>query len=371
MFDIQKFAEESADVQEVSTENNAEQENLPPIPEEFEGISEEVAREMMAKTAEKNPEPPAEFDEVDDDGNYSGEKDLSRVKIPYSRFKQTIDQKNELATKASDFEKQLALYKQRFGDLDAQPQQQNNFQTAPQNFSQQPAQTQEQPAPQPRYFNADDAKQIDEAIKATAMQMTGFSEEDVDGIDYLDDDDPKIGLWNHAKEMAKIATYNQIVMAQMEQAREEQRRRDLMAQSVNEFQNYTQQQTQAAEYEALRNFAANEFFNSQSPVAQQVIRDADWRLQNKLGTPADFKTIQDFFTMAKYAYDAKNAAQIPQAPAPKPAQKNSNPQFPRTNKINGVPGSGGGVTNASLAEMMHTQSWDKIPPELRNKLMGY
>lgn len=171
--------------------------------------------------------------------------------------------------------------------------------------------------------------------------------------------------------MAKIATYNQIVMAQMAQAQEEQRRQALMAQSVNEFQNYTQQQTQAAEYEALRNFAATEFFNSQSPVSQQVIREADWRLQNNLGTPADYKTITDFFTMAKYAYDAKNSTQLPQTPAPKPAQKNSNPQFPRTNKVNGVPGSGGGVTNASLAEMMHTQSWDKIPLEYRKKIMGY
>lgn len=291
MFDIQKFTEETADENSTAVESEQSQENMPPIPEEFEGISEEVAREMMAKTAEYSTRVESEFDEVDDEGNYTGEKDLSRVKIPYSRFKQSIDQKNEFATKASEYEKQLALYKQRFGDLDAQPQQ-NNFQTAPQNFSQQPAQTQEQPAPQPRYFNADDAKQIDDAIKAAAMQMTGFSEEDVDAIDYLDDDDPKIGIWNHAKEMAKIATYNQIVMAQMEQAREEQRRRDLMAQSVNEFQNYTQQQTQAAEYEALRDFAATEFFHSQSPVAQQVIRDADWRLQNKLGTPADFKTIQ-------------------------------------------------------------------------------
>ena len=119
------------------------------------------------------------------------------------------------------------------------------------------------------------------------MQLTGFSEEDVDSIDYLEDDDPKIGLWNHAKDLAKIATYNQIVSAQMAQAQEEQRRQALMAQSVNEFQNYRQQQTQAAEYEALRNFATTEFFNSQSPVAQEVIREADWRLLNNLATPAD------------------------------------------------------------------------------------
>ncbi len=372
MFDIQKFADETAEENSIVIESA--QENLEPIPEELAGVSENIAREMMAKSAEQNStQVENEVDEVDDEGNYTGEKDLSRVKIPYSRFKQTIDQKNELATKASDAEKLLAQYRQRFGDLNSQPQQ--NFQPATQNIPQQnfqqqtfqqPAENQVQQPPQ-KFFSVEDAKQIDDAIKKTAMQLTGFSEEDVDSIDYLEDDDPKIGLWNHAKELAKIATYNQIVAAQMAQAQEEQRRQALMAQSVNEFQNYRQQQTQAAEYEALRNFARTEFFNSQSPVAQEVIREADWRLQNNLATPADYQTIQNFFNMAKYAYDAKNSAQTP---APKPAQKKSNPQFPRTNKINGVPGSGGGVTASSLAEMVHTVPWNQIPQEYRDKLLN-
>ena len=320
MFDIQKFAEETTE--EHSTPVESAQENLPPIPEDFDGVSENVAREIMAKSAEQNStQVESEFDEVDDDGNYTGEKDLSRVKIPYSRFKQTIDKKNELENKAKDFEKKLEIYRQRFGDLDSQPQ----------NFQQQPQDTPAQTPAQPRYFNEEDVKNIDEAIKATTMQMTGFRR--------------------------KMLT-DWIISTQM-------------AQSVNEFQNYTQQQTQAAEYEAVRNFATTEFFYAQSSVAQHVIKDADWRLQNNLATPADYKTITDFFTMAKYAYDAKNAAQLPQTPAPKTAQKKSVPQFPRTDKVNGVPGSGGGVTNAALAEMMHTQSWSNIAPEYRKKLMGY
>lgn len=338
MFDIQKFAEEN--------------ENLEPIPEEFEGLEESTAREFMAKSAEQN-KSDTEFDEVDDEGNYSGDKDLSRVKISYSRFKQSIDQKNELANKASEYEKQLAAYRQRFGDLNSQ----NNYQPAPQNFSQQPAQNQQEP----RYFNADDAKQIDDAIRAIAMKMTGFSDEDIDGLDYLDDDDPKIGLWNHAKELAKIATYNQMVAEQTARAQEEQRRQALMNQSVNDFQNYAQQQTQAAEYEALRNFASTEFFNAQSPSDQQIIYEADWRLANGGATPADYKTIRDFFTMAKYAYDAKNSA--------KPAPKNTRPQFPRTDNLNGVAGSGG-VTAASLAEMVRTVPWKQIPDEYKQQILN-
>ena len=120
MFDIQKFADETAEENSIVIESA--QENLEPIPEELAGVSENIAREMMAKSAEQNStQAENEVDEVDDEGNYTGEKDLSRVKIPYSRFKQTIDQKNELATKASDAENLLAQYRQRFGDLNSQP----------------------------------------------------------------------------------------------------------------------------------------------------------------------------------------------------------------------------------------------------------
>ena len=203
MFDIQKFAEETTE--EHSTQVESAQENLPPIPEDFDGVSENVAREIMAKSAEQNStQVESEFDEVDDDGNYTGEKDLSRVKIPYSRFKQTIDKKNELENKAKDFEKKLEIYRQRYGDLDSQSQN-----ISQQNFQQPPQDTQAQTPTQPRYFNEDDVKNIDEAIKATTMQMTGFSQEDVDGLDYLDDDDPKIAVWNRAKRMTELATYNQ------------------------------------------------------------------------------------------------------------------------------------------------------------------
>ena len=359
MFDIQKFAEENFNA-DVSTQENSE--NQPPIPEEFEGISENVAREIMKKSAEQNPVPETQndVDEVDDDGNYTGEKDLSKVKIPYSRFKQTIDKKNELETRATDAEKLLEEYKKRYGDLNSQPQ--NNYQ---QNY-QQPAKNLVQNQLPQKFFGEDDAKQIDEAIKQTAMQMTGLSAEDVDSIDYLDDDDPKVGIWNHAQELAKVAVYNQIFTTQAAQMQEEQRLAQLMNQAVNDFQNYTQQQAKAAEYENLRNFASGEYFKSRNPVEQQVVREADWRLQNGTATPTDYFTIQNFFNAAKYAYDTKNQQVTKQKNSP----KKSAPQFPRTDNLNGVPGSGGGVNAATLAEMVHNVPWNQIPEEYKRQILN-
>ncbi|MBR3746524.1 MAG: hypothetical protein IKN27_06140 [Selenomonadaceae bacterium] len=68
--------------------------------------------------------------------------------------------------------------------------------------------------------------------------------------------------------------------------------------------------------------------------------------------------------MAKAAYDSRNNS------APK-FNVNPAPQFPRTDKVNGISGAGGGVTEAALAEMMKTVPWSKIPQEYKQILLQW
>ena len=187
MFDLQKFADEIekeyGDVLDGAEENV--EDNLD-IPAELEGIPEDIAREVMQKSEEtKFAEEPASTD---------------NVSIPYARFKEVNDKKNET-------EKLLAAYRERYGDLNSQPPQQpqQNF-----NPTQQPA-PQFQPPTIDEYFT----KQIDDAINQTAMKMSGLSKEDVEGLDYLDDNDPKIARWNHAKKLSEAAIYQNIIQNQM------------------------------------------------------------------------------------------------------------------------------------------------------------
>ena len=355
MFDIQKFADEEVE----SAENVAENFS---IPEELEGISEEVAREVMADHAEKNAEPeepaePAE-PEFDEEGNYTGEGKVEDVKIDYARYKETLD-------KQKDFEKQLKAYQEKFGDINAQP--------VPQQYQQPQYQqaVQEQKPPEPRYFTADDAKQIDDEITKTTIEMTGLTQDDIEQLDYLDDDDPKLVAWNRARKIAEFATYNNILIQQQLAAQENYRRSMMMNQSQTEFDNYVSQQKAAADFVELQNFVEKEFFPAQSDINRAVILDANSRIGSGTATPYDHKIVQDFFTLAQYAYNAKKQ-QMQTPPPVKPQKKTSpKPQFPRSEKVNGIAGSGGGVSNESLAEMMRTKDWDKIPPEYRKRLMGY
>ena len=158
-FEIQKFADEEikeyGDILDGSVEEKS-QSDLPPIPKELAGVPEDIARDIMSKAAVKS-ETPAENPPTESENETS---------VPYKRFKETLDQKNEIS-------QQLAVYRERYGDISAQTPQQNYQQQTP------PPQT---PPPQnymPQ-FNSDVVKQIDDAITQRAMAISGLSKEDVE-----------------------------------------------------------------------------------------------------------------------------------------------------------------------------------------------
>lgn len=341
MFDIQRFADEKA------------------IPAELAGISEEVARNIMEQaTQPATPEKPADSPVDANDPN--------DVKVSYSRFKETLDQKNDL-------EQQLAAYREKFGDINSQSQtpQQTPQQPPQQDYQQanyQQAQTQQQPqapqqqqAPPIQNLTADLIKNFEDAINYGAKQLSGFSDEQVEELDYLDDDDPRIKQWKFAKRIAENAVYNNYIAEQMARQQEMQRRALMQNQSISAFNDYVARQQAEENFNAVRQFATSDYYNSLNDIDKMAISDAQTRIANNMALPTDFMAIRDFFTRAKEAYDSKNA--------PAPPKNNPAPQFPRTDKVNGVSGGGGGVTEAALAEMLKTVPWAQIPQEYKNLLL--
>ena len=328
MFDLQRFADA-------------------PIPQELAGVSEDVARTIMAKAAQTQPSQNPSDNPVD-----AG--DPENVKVSYSRFKETLDQKNE-------FERELAAYRERYGSLNAQPQTppQENYQQAPQPQQMPP----QQAAPPIQNITEDLIKNFEDAITYGAKQLSGFSDEQVDELNYLDDEDPRLKQWEFAKKIAENAVYGNYLAAQAAQQQEFQRRAYMQNQSTSAFNDYVARQQAADNFAAVQQFAAGDFFNQQSDLDKMAISDARYRIENNMPTPSDFMVIRDFFSRAKAAYDSKNAPRFGTAPV------QPQTQFPRTDKVNGVSGGGGGVTAASLAEMVRTVPWAQIPQEYKQLLL--
>lgn len=350
-FDIQNFADEETveygDILDGAADETLKDE-LPPIPDELAGIPEDIARDIISKAATQN-ETPAE-NPAPATSNTPAENETS---VPYKRFKETLDQKNEIA-------QQLAAYRERYGDISSQ--------TSTTNYQQQATPPSAQtPAPTMPQFNKEVIQQIDDAITQRAMAISGLSKEDVDNIDYFEDDDPRISLWNHARKLSEATVYNDIVANHLAQQQELQRMQMLQNQSVNDYNNYVAQKQATENFDAIRQYATGEFFNAQSPIDKEVITNSFANLSRNMASPADMMIVRDFFNRAENAYANRNSQPSIQPKTPLRSQKTN---FPRTNRLNGTAGSGGGVSEAQLADMLQNKKWSEIPLEYQKMLLG-
>lgn len=335
-FDIQRFDEETSDAQaessDAATEPAAEEQS--PIPEELGGLPEEYAREVMEQSQAAQDSEPA-----------PAEQPITR-----EQYQAAINEANQLRT-------QLAQYQQ--------PQQQ---QPAPQPQQQQP-QAQQAPRPQfqpqPLKITPELAKQINDAISAEAKAMTGFSDDDVASLDYADDDDPRLAQWAQAKSLAKSRVYGAIQQAQNAQAQQAQQFYAQHAAAVKTYNEFVQKELKEPDFQAIQQFATNDFFNQLQPYEQAVIAQSYVRVERQIASPAEMLIVKNYYDRAKAAYRSRGRG------GRRPAANNApQPQLPRTDQLQG-----GSITNdlqltTSEVERLLTKDFTTLPPKQQKALLG-
>lgn len=375
IFDLQRFAEEAAaeDTQAeeatetVAEEPAAEEEPKEAIPDELAGVSEDVAREVMAKAQEAESQEGEEAQEQEDVtdaqtvvNQTADEPPLKQPnqKIPYARFKQQVDKTNEL-------EAVLKQYQQRFGDLNAPQQAQPQMRQPPVQQAPQPPQ---RPVEQFQLTD-ENAKLINEAAIEGALQMTGMSKDDVAELEYSDDSDPKKQRFQLALSMAKDNIVTGLRQAALQKAQAAQKFQEIHQASAASFANYTNEQMKEADFEAVRNYATNEYFNALPPDQQYTIAGSWERISRNVASPAEMQVVRNYFEGAKNSYRSKHPQAKTSAGMTKTRMKQA-AAMPRAGQIDGTAGGDAAVTAATLEHMLKTQPWEKIPQQYRSMMLG-
>ena len=364
VFDLQMFAEDEASVEAVDTEADGveageQEEEKEPIPEELDGLPEDAAREVMAEAAkmeEREPEDNAatEVSKAEEEGIVENQA------IPYPRFKQKVDESNALKA-------ELESYKAKYGELNAQPTQQAH---KPQAQPYQMQQVQYQTAPQempPLNLTPEVVKQIDQLKKQEAIRMTGLSKEDLDSLEYMEDDDPRKQQYQFALKMAESNIVSRIQQARVEQARQAEVFMQAHNASVADYNDFAQKEMAAPDFQQVMKFATEVYFEKKSPIEQQAIANAYYRVERNTASPAEVLLIKNYFTEAKNAFHGQNKASNKNNPMTKAKQAAS---FPRSQQVEGSSDNGTGVSVATLEKMLAEKPWDEIPEKYQRMLMG-
>lgn len=379
-FDLQMFAAEETAEQELvdagvedtgvsepeesGAENPEEAGEKAPIPEELGGLPEDAAREVMAEAA-KLTEQEGKEEPTED----KGEEDKAIIKnqaIPYARWAQKLDENNKLKA-------ELDNYKQRFGSLDVQQNAQPTQQATPQTVPSQPAMMKPVAPQQPQQMmpqlnlTPDVMKQIEELKKQEALRMSGLSQEDLDGMEYMEENDPRKTRYQFALKMAENTVMSRIQQAQMEQMRQAEATLRAHDASVQEYNQFAKREMAEPDFQNVMKFAAEEYFFKRSPIEQQTLSEAYYRIERNVASPADVMLIKNYFTEAKNAYHVGHSATKSKNPMSKVKQAGT---FPRSQQVQGSSDNDTGVSVATLEKMLEEKSWDEIPDKYKKMLMG-
>ena len=325
-FDLQRFVEDG----ETTTEPETQGEDLEPIPEELGGIPDHIARETMAEweqsQEENKPEPVTE-------------PALHTEPQPVSR-----EEYEQLKAQLAEFKKQQ------------QPQVQQQPQQLP------------QPQYQPPQFKItpENSVKLAEAIKAEALALTGFSQDDVDSLDYADDDDPRLAQWNQAKSIATNRVYTALRQMLDEQARTRQQFLIDHAEANQSYGELVKKAVANADHDKIQAFATGELFNRLEPIDRRALAGAYLRVDRQTASPAELLAVKLYYKLAQYEY--RNANRQKPTPAQQRTQKAN--RLPRADMLRGNSGTGE-VSAATLEHMLDTMPFDKIPEAYQNKLLGY
>lgn len=368
-FNLQVFAEEESAAQAAE------------IPAELEGLSPEIAQEIMAEAEAEAPEEeqqeaPEKHDEAREDGSESSEAQKAENNggakgdtkpesedekkpqhIPYERFKQVNEEKKARDEENARLRAQLeALQKQ---------QQEKLAPVAPQ--AKQPQDTEEGKR-RLAAFIATQARQ-------NAMKLHGLTEADMVALEY---EQPE-------KKRAFEASY-QMELVDAGRQVEERMRRYQEGQAVQE-----QQRAEAnTEYNALVKrfeadedfgpvfeFASNEYFAALTPLDQRVLQESFKRTEQQRASLQDVLLVRNHFLRAQQEYRAKQqaAAQVQaaqQSAEDKTKEKiNKAKAHPRTDQLVGGDNDPDGMPLAEIERMLDDPrvSMDQIPAQYRKLLL--
>lgn len=354
------------------------------IPAELDGISEDIAKSIMEE-AGMSTEPEDEEGEMHDDGTQPSASadadsdtkhvadddvlDMPKTSIPYPRFKQLNDK-----LKAAEAELEKLRKEQPANPSGSSPTQPAAAPPKPA-----PAMLQQEPVTAGFKLTADVAAKIEEYAKQEAMRMSGLSKEDLDSLAYADDDDPNKVRWTTALTLSRNAITNSVIQAAQVQ---QQRQHAFMQQHqamINDFNTFTAEQMQDANFEDVRKFAVDEYYKTKSPMEQQIINAAWERVQRNTASPAEYLTVVNYFKEAKEAFSRQNTdaqetavtkANQPSLGKAKRKLAEAN-KLPRSQQIEGSAATDGkAVTVESLQHLLDTTPWDKIPDEYKQMLLS-
>ena len=354
-FEIQRFAEDAADVEEqtaAQSEESAEQ------------------SEVSQDGAEQQEQIPEELAFLDEPYRSEALKELKE-------YQQSQTQPQEQEQKPQSTENQLppaqaqpqpqqvdemTALRNEVAQLKAQVQRYQQFQ--PPQVQQPQPQPQRQPQPE---FSKQDMDLIKQSIHNRALQISGFTQTDLDSFEWADDDDERRERWKFAEEAATRDVWNTVYRVKDDYERQRARVQQELETSRQSFNAFVTNEQKEPDFQQVVNHSMNDFFKKLDPQAKNVVSAAYWKIEHDSKTPRReewLATPQDAWIVRNYYQNAKadfRSSQQKAAPKAK-AKTTPPPNLPKIDQAQGTTGTTDAeISMAELERLINAGDDSKIP----------
>ena len=221
---------------------------------------------------------------------------------------------------------------------------------------------------QPR-ITPEATKQLNAIVRQQALQLTGFSKEDVDALSYMDDDDPRREQWKTAVDVARTQVIDGVYKMQQQRAAQAQQFMALHNAAVADYNAFAQKEMSDPAYPQVMQYAINDYFERGISKAEQpAIAAAYQRIEHNVASPGDIALIKRYFLDAKASFSGKKSRQAQGGRVMEKVQQAES--FPRSEKVAGAANVGGNVSAATLDKMLSEKNWEDIPARYRQMLLS-
>ena len=351
------------------------------IPAELEGVSPEIAREILAEAKSQPPapevteqkpeqveqEPDTEATSADADSDnkqYPADDAGKEQHIPYQRFKQVNDR-----AKASEAE--VARLKAEMEALRAQAQTQTQPST-PVDVPNAPQQA--IAAPNTNVMPKELVRQVRETAFASTLESPGMSVDEYKELEYSDDPMARIDFQTaYNLELNRIMLQANQVVAQQKQ---EQVKAQTLQQQINQdYDKFAETMKSSPEFDQVWEYVTSTKFNELGEYEKVALNAAYERAQSGKGSAQDVALVKNYFSAASAEYKGKSGRNKSEAVIRVPDKVNQTEAklsklqaHPRVEQVNGSAG-GTDLTMADIERMLQTTDWDDVDPAIQKMLL--
>lgn len=295
-----------------------------------------------------------------DDDNSSGEN------------KSNDEQKQDDTTsEATDFK---ALYEKAKAELDALKNNQNNQVQHNSNIPQQNMQFRQgtpinQSNMQGFQITPELAKTINGLIQNKAIKLSGLTKDEIDALEYADDDDTNKMRYEQAKSMARNMVMQDVNNKYLALQNRMQYQQNMSRVIASETQKFVNEIKGTENYQNIMTYATGEGLSKYSPYEQEAIKEAYAKVNAGVGNAGDMMVLRSFWNKSVADFNSNNPGIKTNTATNIKKQINNKNKMPRVTQIQGSGSDKGSIwTIDKIKDALNRGAINEIPLNIQMQI---